>query len=79
MIDPVAALTAVPAVLRPTPAAPRAAPLAGTDGTPSPSRSDGPLVPLAAAVAVAACLLAAASRLRRPRRTCGRRDPSSCR
>jgi membrane-anchored mycosin MYCP len=68
VIDPLAALTAVPAVLTPDASQAAAAPLAGTHAHPSPSPSGGPLVPIAATVAIAACCALAASRLRRSRR-----------
>jgi membrane-anchored mycosin MYCP len=68
VIDPLAALTAVPAVLTPDASQAATAPLAGTQAHPSPSPSGGPLVPIAATVAIAACCALAASRLRRSRR-----------
>ena len=66
MIDPLAALTAVPDVLTPDASQAATAPLAGTTAHPGPSPSDGPLLLLgAAAAAVTACCAAAVNRLRR--------------
>lgn len=65
MIDPLAALTAVPAVLTPDASQAATAPLAGTTAHPGPSPSDGPLLLLGAAAAVTACCAAAVNRLRR--------------
>jgi len=67
VIDPLAALTAVPAVLTPDASQAATAPLDGTTAHPGPSPSDGPLLLLgaAAAAAVTACCAAAVNRLRR--------------
>jgi membrane-anchored mycosin MYCP len=67
VIDPLAALTAVPAVLTPDASQAATAPLDGTTAHPGPSSpSDGPLLLLgAAAAAVTACCAAAVNRLRR--------------
>ena len=66
VIDPLAALTAVPAVLTPDASQAAAAPLAGTTAHPGPSPADGPRLLLgAAAAAVTACCAAAVNRLRR--------------
>jgi membrane-anchored mycosin MYCP len=65
VIDPMAALTAVPDVVTPGPPEAASAPLPGTTARPGPSPSDGPLLLLGAAAAVTACCAAAVSRLRR--------------
>ena len=65
VVDPLAALTAVPDVLPPDPPRAASAPLAGTTARKE-VPPDSPVVPLAGAVVVVACLVAAASRLRRP-------------
>jgi membrane-anchored mycosin MYCP len=66
VVDPIAALTAVPDVLPPDPPHAASAPLAGTTAHPGSPPPDSPFAPLAAAVMIVACLAAAASRLRRP-------------
>jgi membrane-anchored mycosin MYCP len=65
VIDPMAALTAVPDVVKPDPPEAASAPLPGTTARPGPSPSDGPLLLLVAAAAVTASCAAAVGRLRR--------------
>jgi membrane-anchored mycosin MYCP len=65
VIDPVAALTAVPDVLSPDVAAAAIAALPGTTARPGPSPTGGALVPVAATAVIAACCAAAVGRLRR--------------
>jgi membrane-anchored mycosin MYCP len=69
VVDPLAALTAVPDVLL-SPEPPRAAsaPLAGTTARPEAPPPDSPFAPVAGAAVIVGCLAAAASRLRRPPR-----------
>lgn len=66
VVDPMAALTAVPDVLPPGPARAASAPLAGTAARPEILPPDSPFVPLTGAAVLVGCLAAAASRLRRP-------------
>jgi membrane-anchored mycosin MYCP len=65
VIDPMAALTAVPDVLAPDPPEAATAPLPGTTTRPGPAPSDGPLYLVVAAAVVVACFAAAVNRLRR--------------
>jgi membrane-anchored mycosin MYCP len=66
VIDPLAALTAVPTVLTPDASQAATAPLVGTTAHPGPPPSDGPLLLLgAAAAALTACWAAAVNRLGR--------------
>ena len=65
VIDPMAALTAVPDAVEPEPPEAASAPLPGTTARPRPSPSDGPLLLLVAAAAVTASCAAAVGRLRR--------------
>ena len=66
VIDPMAALTTVPDVVKPDPAEAASAPLPGTTARPGSSPSDGgPLLLLVAAAAVTASCAAAVVRLRR--------------
>jgi hypothetical protein len=65
VIDPMAALTAVPDLVTPGRPEAASAPLPGTTAHPGPSPSDGPFLLLGAAAAVTACCAAAVSRLRR--------------
>jgi len=65
VIDPMAALTAVPDVLKPETPEAASAPLPGTTARPGAPPSDGPFLLLVAAAAVTACCAAAVVRLRR--------------
>ncbi len=64
VIDPVAALTAVPDVLAPETGPAATAVLPGTAARPTPTPS-GPYVPIAATAVLAACCAAVAGRARR--------------
>jgi membrane-anchored mycosin MYCP len=66
VVDPLAALTAVPDVLPAIPPGVAKAPLAGTTARPAASPPDSPFVPVAGVVVIAACLAVVACRLRRP-------------